>query len=54
MLSSIDEAVPIDLNALMQMVYELAALNLAIDDRQRPIPGLSQDDSDWVLNMVAG
>lgn len=46
MLSSIDEVLPIDLNALMQMVYELAALNLAIDDRQRSILGLSRDDSD--------
>jgi hypothetical protein len=49
-----DESVPIDLNVLMQMVYESAALDLAIDYGQQPTPGLSQDDFDWVQKMVAG
>jgi hypothetical protein len=31
-----DELVPIDLNVLMQMVYESAALDLAIDYGQQP------------------
>jgi Protein of unknown function (DUF4058) len=53
-LRSSDESVPIDLNVLMQMVYESAALDLAIDYEQQPTPGLSQDDFDWVQKMVAG
>jgi hypothetical protein len=53
-LRSGDESVPIDLNVLMQMVYESAALDLAIDYEQQPTPGLSQDDFDWVQKMVAG
>ncbi len=53
-LRSGDESVPIDLNVLMQMVYESAALDLAIDYGQQPTPGLSQDDFDWVQMMVGG
>jgi hypothetical protein len=53
-LRSGDESVPIDLNVLMQMVYESAALDLAIDYGQQPMPGLSQDDFDWVQEMIAG
>jgi Protein of unknown function (DUF4058) len=53
-LRSSDESVVIDLNALMQMVYESAALDLAIDYGQQPTPGLSQDDFDWVQKRVAG
>jgi hypothetical protein len=53
-LRSGDESVPIDLNVLMQMVYESAALDLAIDYEQQPIPGLSQDDFDWVQETVVG
>jgi hypothetical protein len=51
-LRSEDEVVPIDLNLLMQLVYEAAALNLAIDYGQQPTPGLSQDDFDWVQAIV--
>jgi Protein of unknown function (DUF4058) len=47
-----DESVLIDLNALMQMVYESAALDLAIDYGQQTTPGLSQDDFDWVQEIV--
>jgi hypothetical protein len=53
-LRSGDESVPIDLNVLMQMVYESAALDLAIDYGQQLTPGLSQDDFDWVQMMVGG
>jgi hypothetical protein len=53
-LQSSDESVLIDLNVLMQMVYESAALDLAIDYGQQPTPRLSQDDFDWVQKMVAG
>jgi hypothetical protein len=53
-LRSSDESVPIDLNVLMQMVYESAALDLAIDYGQQPMPGLSQDDFNWVQMMVGG
>jgi hypothetical protein len=52
-LRSGDEAVPIDLNVLMQMVYESAALDLAIDYGQQPTPGLSQDDFDWVQKTIS-
>jgi Protein of unknown function (DUF4058) len=38
----------------MQMVYESAALDLAIDYGQPPPPGLSQDDFDWVQKTIAG
>jgi Protein of unknown function (DUF4058) len=53
-LRSNDELVSIDLNVLMQTVYESAALDLAIDYGQQPKPGLSQDDFDWVQKVVAG
>jgi hypothetical protein len=53
-LRSSDESVPIDLNVLMPMVYESAALDLAIDYGQQPMAGLSQDDFDWVQKIVAG
>jgi Protein of unknown function (DUF4058) len=53
-LRSGDESVPIDLNVLMQMVYESAALDLAIDYSQQPKPGLSQDDFAWVQKTIAG
>jgi hypothetical protein len=52
-LRSGDESVPIDLNVLMQMVYESAALDLAIDYGQHQTPGLSQGDFDWVQKIVA-
>lgn len=51
-LRSQDAAIAIDLNALMQRVYEAAALDLAIDYGQQP--GLSQEDLDWVQKRVAG
>jgi hypothetical protein len=46
----------------MPMVYESAALDLAmVFDRpkvneygQQSMPGLSQDDFDWVRSMIAG
>jgi hypothetical protein len=43
----------IDLNVLMQMLYEVAALGLAIDYERQPTPGLSQDDFDWVQKMMS-
>jgi hypothetical protein len=49
-----DESVPIDLNVLMPMVYESAALDLAIDYGQQTTPGLSQDDFDWVQKTIVG
>jgi hypothetical protein len=38
----------IDLKALMQVVYESAALDLAIDYHQQPIPPLPPDQFKWV------
>jgi hypothetical protein len=49
-----DESVPIYLNVPMQMVYESAALDLAIDYGQQPTARLSQDDFDWVQKIVVG
>jgi Protein of unknown function (DUF4058) len=54
LLQSGDESVPIDLNVLMQMVYESAALDLAIDYGQQTTPRLSQDDFDWVQEILVG
>jgi hypothetical protein len=51
-LRSLDESVVIDLNVLMQTVYESAALDLAIDYSQQPKPGLSQDDFVWVRSLI--
>jgi Protein of unknown function (DUF4058) len=53
-LQSGDKSVPIDLNVLMPMVYESAALDLAIDYGQQTTPGLSQDDFDWVQKTIVG
>jgi hypothetical protein len=39
---------------LMPTVYESAALDLAIEYGHQPMPGLSQDDFDWVQKMIAG
>lgn len=52
-LRSMDEMVVIDLNVLMQLVYESAALDLAIDYSKQPRPGLSQEDFVWVRSLFA-
>jgi hypothetical protein len=51
-LRSSDEAVAVDLNGLMQLVYESAALDLAIDYGNPPVPGLGQEDFAWVRSIV--
>jgi hypothetical protein len=51
-LRSSDEAVAVDLNVLMQLVYESAALDLAIDYSKQPVPGLGQEDFAWVRSIV--
>jgi hypothetical protein len=42
----------IDLNSLMDDVYQSAALELAIDYQQQPIPPLSSDDFAWIRSAV--
>jgi hypothetical protein len=51
-LRSSDEAVAVDLNVLMQLVYESAALDLAIDYGKQPVPGLGQEDFAWVRSIL--
>ncbi len=45
--------VGIDLNALLQMVYQSAALDLAIAYTQPPIPPLSPEELSWVQSILA-
>ncbi|NET57246.1 MAG: DUF4058 family protein [Symploca sp. SIO2E6] len=47
-----DEEPVIDLNELMDIVYQSAALGLTIDYRQQPIPQLKQADFEWIQSMV--
>jgi hypothetical protein len=42
----------IDLNVLMQIVYESAALDLAIDYSQPLSPALSAEDLQWVSKII--
>jgi hypothetical protein len=50
-LRSEDEGPMIDLNVVMQTVYQSAALDLVIDYAQPPIPMLSAEDWDWVRSI---
>jgi Protein of unknown function (DUF4058) len=51
-LRSEDPSLAIDLNILMQTVYEAAALDLAIDYQQQPIPPVSPADWLWVQSIL--
>ncbi|MEO1353877.1 MAG: DUF4058 family protein [Cyanobacteria bacterium J06635_15] len=51
-LRSDDEEPVVDLNALMQIVYQSAALDLTIDYRQQPVPPLEQTDFKWIQSLV--
>ncbi|MEM7795348.1 MAG: DUF4058 family protein [Cyanobacteria bacterium P01_C01_bin.118] len=46
-----DEEPVIDLNELMQIVYESAALDLTIDYGQQPVPPLNDTDYEWVKSL---
>jgi Protein of unknown function (DUF4058) len=46
-----DEGPMIDLNVIMQTVYQSAALDLVIDYTQPPTPILSTEDWDWVRSI---
>ena len=48
-----DEGPIVDLNAVMQTVYESAALDLAIDYSVKLVPALSPDDWDWVRSIAS-
>jgi hypothetical protein len=41
----------VDLNTLMDGVYQAAALDLAIDYQQQPVPILSQEDFAWMRSL---
>ena len=43
-----DDEPVVDLNELMQIVYESAALDLTINYGHQPIPPLSETDYEWV------
>jgi Protein of unknown function (DUF4058) len=47
-----DEEPVIDLNELMRVVYESAALDLAIDYRQLLVPVLSAGNLRWIESIV--
>jgi hypothetical protein len=47
-----DEEPVVDLNELMRVVYESAALDLAIDYRQPLVPALSAEDLRWIEIIV--
>jgi len=47
-----DEEPPVDLNELVQTIYQAAALDLMIDYRQQPVPPLSQADFEWAQTLL--
>ncbi|NEQ69456.1 MAG: DUF4058 family protein [Symploca sp. SIO2D2] len=47
-----DEEPVIDLNELIDIVYQSAALGLTIDYHQQPIPRLKKADFEWVQSLV--
>ncbi|MEO1353812.1 MAG: DUF4058 family protein [Cyanobacteria bacterium J06635_15] len=51
-LRSGDKEPAIDLNELMQVVYQPAALDLTVDYRQQPTLPLEQTDFEWIQSLV--
>ncbi len=51
-LRSEDEGPMMDLNVVMQTVYQSAALDLVIDYMQQPTPILGAEDWDWVRSEI--
>lgn len=51
-LRSGDQEPAIDLNELMQVVYQSAALDLTVDYRQQPTLPLNQTDFEWIQSLV--
>ncbi|MEM9163771.1 MAG: DUF4058 family protein [Cyanobacteria bacterium P01_F01_bin.4] len=47
-----DKEPVVDLNELMQIVYQSAALGLTIDYQQQPVPALEQIDFEWIQSLV--
>jgi hypothetical protein len=46
-----DEEPIVDLKALLEQVYQEAALDLAIDYTQPPVPPVSDDDFAWIQTL---
>lgn len=46
-----DEGPIVDLNAVMQTVYQSAALDLAIDYSAQLVPALNLEERDWVRSI---
>jgi Protein of unknown function (DUF4058) len=51
-LRPVDQEPVVDLQAVVQQVYEEAALELAIDYTQPPIPPVSDDDFAWIQSLT--
>lgn len=48
-----DEAVEVDLQALLDGVYERAGYDLDVDYRQEPVPPLEECDAAWARGLLA-
>jgi hypothetical protein len=48
-----DQGPIVDLNALLQTVYDQGSFDLAIDYSQEPVPPLQPDDADWLRGILA-
>lgn len=46
-----DQEPVVDLQQVLQQVYQEAALDLAIDYSQPPVPPVSDDDWDWIASL---
>lgn len=53
-LRSGDQEPMVNLNELMQTVYQSAALDLTIDYHQQPVPPLEKTDFEWIQHLVQG
>jgi hypothetical protein len=42
----------VDLNALLQMVFDQRSFDLAIDYSQDPVPPLRPDGADWLRGIL--
>lgn len=47
-----DQEPTVNLNELMQVVYEAAALDLSVDYQQQPNPSLSEEDYQWIQHLL--
>ncbi len=48
-----DQGPIVDLNELLQTVYDQGSFDLAIDYSQDPVPPVPPDDADWLSGILA-